>query len=401
MVASVFDAQAQSGTNSVYSAYGIGDVQLRDYNGYSAMGGLGVALPSVTTLNDLNPASYGSMPFSRMRLELSFGGKSVRYSSGTQNIAAGDFTVQKAAMGFSLFRNWGTAFGIRRYSNVEYLTSGNRYLQGTSAKLTSTIEGNGGLYEYYLANGLTIKKHLSLGVSIGLLSGSVNRKESFLTAVDEGITVDKNSHYSNAIVRTGAQYKFTTGGLRWIAGATWQPGVSLQKLEDNVIADLAGNTLVEENARSTQFEYPSTWSAGLTMQRSYWKFGMDYITQNWNKVNYQGANFRTTTSGNIAAGVSYSKPRKTLFGTIDGPSYSFGFNRDLSYLVIDGQQVRSWAFTGGVSLPSATGFYHYHFALKAGQRGTNFYPLVKENFFEFNCNISLASILYRGGRKYD
>ncbi|MFT4024814.1 MAG: hypothetical protein QM664_13645 [Flavihumibacter sp.] len=85
---------AQKGINSIYSAYGIGDVQLRDYNGYNGMGGLGVSMPSVTTLNELNPASYGSLPNSRLILELSLTGKSVTYTSRDNQFNAGDFGIK-------------------------------------------------------------------------------------------------------------------------------------------------------------------------------------------------------------------------------------------------------------------------------------------------------------------
>jgi hypothetical protein len=69
--------------------------------------------------------------------------------------------------------------------------------------------------------------------------------------------------------------------------------------------------------------------------------------------------------------------------------------------VINGEQISSWAGTAGFSLPSRSGFYHYHFALKVGQRGKSTYPLVKEKFVEFNFNVSLASLIYKGGRKYE
>lgn len=394
-------AFSQSGLNSIYSAYGIGDVQVRDYNGYGGMGGLGVALPSVTTLNDLNPASYAYLPSNRLMLELSFGGKSVNYTNSTQNISAGDFTIQKAAMGLSLFKNLGTSFGIKRYSSVDYLTSGNLYVIGTDSKLSSEIEGNGGLYQFYLSNGLKIGKNLSVGLTTGLLAGSVNRRENILTSASDGISIEKNLYYSEFVLNGGLQYAFKAGGLKWIAGGTYQPQRSLSRLEDNAIKDLSGNTIISEDGIHSRFEFPAKWSAGLTMVRKYWKFGADYIGQQWSGLHYKGTGFTTTNAANYALGVSYSKPRKTLWGTIDGPTVSAGFVRDQSYLVVDGAQVNTTAGTLGVSLPSASGFYHYHFSFKAGSRGKAVYPLVKERFVEFNFNVSLASFIYKGGRKYD
>lgn len=393
--------QAQSGLNAVYSAYGIGDVQLRDYNGYGGMGGLGIAMPSEKTLNDMNPASYGFYPSNRLMLELSAGGKSVNYVTTNQYTSGGDFSIQKAAMGISLFKNWGTSFGIKRYSNIDYLTIGDRYLLGTESKLSSKIEGHGGLYNFFFSNGVKFGKHLSLGLTLGYLSGSVNRTEDIATSSTESLSVEKNVFYQNFIMNTGIQYKFKTGKLQWIAGATYQPQQSLSTIEDNYIKDASGNTLIQQKAKSGSFQYPAQWGAGLTMIRSAWKFGVDYVAQDWKSVKYSGAGFQTTNSANWAAGVSYYKPKQTIFGLVDGITYSAGITQDRSYLVLDGVQISSLAGTAGISVPSRNGFYQYHFSVKAGQRGKSTYPLVKEKFVEFNVNLSLSSLLYTGGRKYE
>lgn len=392
---------AQSGLNSIYSAYGIGDVTIRDYTGYAGMGGLGVAMPSTNTLNDVNPAAYGSFPLSRLMLELSFGGKSVNYVNNTQNINAGDFTVRKAALGFSLFRNWATSFGIKRYSDVEYYTLGNRFLLGTNSKLSSEIKGNGGLYEFFFSNGLKLGKKLNLGLTVGYLSGSVNRKETISTDATDGVVVDKNDFYRNFYFNAGFQYKIKTGDYSWILGGTFQPQRSLDKTEDNTIQNLSGTTLVQQAAILGKFDFPVQWGGGLTLLKDDWKFGVDYIGQNWQSVHYSGSGFQTTNAGNWAAGLSYGQPKKTVFGLMDGPTYSAGINYDQSYLVINGQQIKTIAGTIGISLPSRTGLYQYHFGLKAGQRGSKTYPLVRENFVEFNANISLSSLIYTGGRKYE
>ncbi|HOA37752.1 MAG TPA: hypothetical protein PKJ36_05100, partial [Flavihumibacter sp.] len=182
----------QHGINNIYSAYGIGDVQLRDFNGYNGMGSLSAAMPSVITLNEANPASYGALPTSRLILELSLSGKSVTYTSQNNQFNGGDFGIRKGAIGFSLFKNWGTSFGLRRYSSVDYKTTGTRYLEGTTAQLASAIEGNGGLNQYFFSNGVRIKKHLNLGLSVTYLSGSVNRLETVSTNNAATLKVDEN-----------------------------------------------------------------------------------------------------------------------------------------------------------------------------------------------------------------
>ncbi|HOA38978.1 MAG TPA: hypothetical protein PKJ36_11285, partial [Flavihumibacter sp.] len=197
------------------------------------------------------------------------------------------------------------------------------------------------------------------------------------------------------------QYQFETGKLNWIAGGSYQPQRTLNTIEDHAVKDASGNTLVQDNEITGTFKYPAIWSAGLTAYNDAWRVGADYISQDWTKVKYSGNGFQTTTASNFSVGVSHSKPKRTVWGYVDGPTLSVGFNMDKSYLVLDGNQVTSYAGTMGITLPSANRFYHYNAALKIGQRGSKVYPLVKETFVELNLNFNLATIMYVGGRKYD
>ncbi|MFT4024815.1 MAG: hypothetical protein QM664_13650 [Flavihumibacter sp.] len=305
------------------------------------------------------------------------------------------------AIAFSLFKNWGTSFGLRRYSSVDYRTTGTRYMAGTENQLQSVIDGTGGLNQYFFSNGVRIKKHLNLGMSATFLSGSVNRMETISANDATSLLVGKNKYYGQFTFTAGAQYQFKTGKWNWIAGGTYQPQRTLNTIEDNIIKDASGNTLIQDESVSGTFKYPAIWSAGLTMYTDAWRFGADYISQDWSKVKYNGDGFRTTTGNNFSVGISHSKPKRTMWGYVDGPTWSAGFNRDQSYLVLDGNQITSYAGTMGITLPSANRMYHYNAALKVGQRGSKVYPLVKETFVEINLNFNLATIMYVGGRKYD
>ena len=98
---------AQPGINSIYSAYGIGDVSIRDKNGYTPMGGVGIAIPSNKILNSNNPASYAFIPRGSYMMELSAHGASVGYKNETQTFKATDFALDGAALGFSISKKNG------------------------------------------------------------------------------------------------------------------------------------------------------------------------------------------------------------------------------------------------------------------------------------------------------
>ena len=394
-------AWAQPGINSIYSAYGIGDVNIRDWNANTAMGGLGIAMKSDKTLNSLNPASYSTINKGKYMFELSFSGRSLNYINETQNVPAKDLTLNGASLGFNIVKNWGMAIGLKRYSAIDYKTTASRYIIGTNTKLDETIEGTGGLNQAYWGNGFQITKGLSLGVTGGFIWGSANRKENIYTSSTEGLVIEQNTFYNKLYVNAGLQYQFKTGGLSWTLGGTFQPGMNLNKTQDSYIKDMADATLLEDKGRVTAFKYPLQMGGGITVQKGASTLGFDYIQQNWSSTGYKGTGFRTTNLQNFALGYKHTWQRKTPYGWLDGPSLMAGIQQDLSYIIINNRQVKTLAGSVGAILPSKNGMYNYTLALRYGERGNAIYPMVKEKFVDLTLNVSLAGFFYLGGRKYD
>ena len=54
----------------------------------------------------------------------------------------------------------------------------------------------------------------------------------------------------------------------------------------------------------------------------------------------------------------------------------------------------------GATFPSLNNLNFYTVGLKIGTRGQAIYPMIKENFFEFNFNLSFSGFFYKG-KKYD
>jgi hypothetical protein len=387
--------------NSIYSAYGIGDVNIRDINAYSPMGGVGVALKSERTLNELNPASYSGLTNYRHILEIAAIGSSVNYVSANNNLQATDFNIRRAAFGMNLFKHVGTVFGISKYSLVSYQTSGTRSLQGSTTSLDEKIKGSGGINRAFFSNSLAIGKHLSIGVSTGLLFGSVNKKEIIGFNSSGGIIVDNNDYYNHAFINSGIQYSFKTGKFTWMAGGTYQPAMNLNRQITNQITDLSAVVLKGTTTTNTTFRYPSQFSGGISVKRGGSLLAFDYIQQNWKVTGYSGNGFTTTNLKNFALGYSYTSYKNGPFGKIERASILAGFQHDLSYVILNGKQVETTAGSLGVNLPGKSGAFNYTLGVRAGQRGEVAYPLVKEKFVELTFNISLAGLFYVGGRKYD
>jgi hypothetical protein len=391
---------AQPGINSIYSSYGVGDVMVRDNNSYTSMGGVGVAIASDRMLNCTNPASYAAIPRGSYVTELSFSGKSIQYTNETQSFKSSDFVLNGAALGFSISKKMGGAVSLKRYSEVEYYTLANRFLQGSNSTLAEDITGTGGLYLATAGIGYKLTKNLSLGISGGSIFGSVNKKENIYLSSTSGFTVDNNSFYNNFYSNAGLQLKFRQSGINWIVGSIIQPSIKLNKYDDYSIKDFSGNVLYQETAKHSRFEYPLQWGVGISAQKLFSTISVDYIRQNWGSTNYIGNSFSTKDLQNIAIGYRHTSLRKLYNRYVDGKTWMLGLQHENSYIVINNYQVQSFAATAGITLPSKNGRFNYTFGLKYGQRGKVVYPLVKESFVELNIAISLGNFINVGGAKY-
>lgn len=397
----MFSTANGQNTNSIYSSYGIGDVNIRDWNAYTSMGGLGIALKSERTLNDMNPASYGGLQNHRYIMEVAAAGTSVHYLSKDANISGGDFSIKRAAFGMNLFKNLGTVIGLRQYSKVGYQSVAERSVAGTSTSLKENINGTGGLNLFYLGNGYNINKHLSVGVTTGFLFGSINKTEVVDLGTADGINIENNAFYNKIYLNTGLQYQFKTGKYGWIIGATFQPALQLNKEATSEIKDLNDNVLEAATTINSKFSYPLQAGAGITLVKGPSKLGVDYTRQNWASTSYKGNSFTTTNLQNFAVGYSYTFTKDTYYGKAERVSIMAGFQRELSYMIINNQQLSSMSGSFGLNIPSKSGKFNYSVGVRAGERGKVIYPLVKEKFVDFTFNISLGDIFYIGGRKYD
>ncbi len=392
---------AQPGINSIYSAYGIGDVTIRDKNTLAPMGSVGIAISSEKQVNTTNPASLSYIPRGTYIMELAATGSSINYKNENQSFKANDFVINGAALGFSISKKMGGAVSLKRYSNVEYYTTGNRYLEGTNSKLSEDITGNGGIYLATI--GMARKffhNNLSIGISGGSLFGSVNKKETIYTAISDGFIVENNSFYNNFYFNAGMQYSLKKAGYKWTLGATLQPDIKLYRTDDYYIKDFSDNIVYQDNAKKSRFTYPLQWGVGLTAARNNTMFSADYISQNWANTNYSGSSFRATDLQNLAVGFKHTFTRKFYNRTVDGISLMMGAQTEKSYIIINNYPVKSFSGSAGITIPSKQGLYNYTIGITYGQRGKIDYPLVKENFVECNLAISLGNFLNIGGTKY-
>lgn len=382
--------QAQKGVNSLYSAFGIGDLEEKDYSRNFGMGSAGIARASGSFLNELNPASYGRIPMETFLFEVSLAGKAMQYNTSTVSQPAGDINFKRLAMGFKPMKAWGVSIGLMPYSRVDYKLLNTKFIEGTSSGIRNAIEGSGGINRLYFSNAIQLTKNLSLGLSSAFLFGPVTTTDSLgSTGTSDDVYSEQKRFYRNFNFTGGLQYSGVIGQWQLGAGLTYRFKTSLTTEDDFSIHSKDATVLFKEKRSSRDYVLPEQIGAGLSLTNGRITWVADYRQQNWKGANLNNQDYKYVNSQRYAAGVEYSFYKYYFDSRVEGLSLQAGFNYHTGYMQIKGQQINDLGFSLGGSLPSKTGHLRYYLGVEAGQRGTAVKSLVKENYINFVLHLSL------------
>ncbi len=393
--------QAQKGVNSLYSAFGIGDLEEKDYSRSFGMGSAGIARPSGSFLNELNPASYGRIPMETFLFEVSLAAKALQYNTSTESQPAGDVNFKRVAMGFKPHKLWGVGIGLMPYSRVDYKLLNTKYIEGTNTGIRNAVEGSGGINRLYLSNALQISKNFSIGVSTAFLFGPVTTTDSLgSSGSDEDIYSEQRRAYRSFNLTTGLQYNGKIGKWQLGLGATYRFKSTLSTEDDFSIHSKDATVLYEEERSSSNYVLPEQIGAGLSLTSEHITWVADYRQQNWKGMNPNLQDYKYVNSRRYAAGVEYSLYKYYFDSRVEGLSLQAGFNYHTGYMQIKGQQINDLGFSLGGSLPSKTGHLRYYLGVEVGQRGTALQNLVKENYINFVLHLSMRDNWFFKRREY-
>lgn len=391
LMLAAMQTQAQKGVNSIYSSFGIGDLEEKDYSRNFGVGSAGIARNSAGFLNELNPASYSAIPMETFFFEASIAAKSIYYTGTNLYQPAGDLNFKRLAMGFKASKFWGMGIGIMPYSRVDYKLVNTRFVEGTTEGVRNAVEGTGGINRLYWSNGIRLNKNFSVGLSSALLFGPVTVTDSLGSSGGSGADVytEQKRFLHNFNFSTGLQYTGKVGEWKLGAGATYRFKTQLASSEDFSIKSDETTTLFQENLSSTDFTLPVEWGAGLSLSNGKISWLADYRQQNWQGSNDNKGDYQFVNSRRYAGGVEYSFYKYQYSNLVEGLSLQMGVNYHTAYMQIKNEPIKDFGVTAGASLPSKTGHLRYYLGVEVGQRGTAAKGLVQENYFNVVLHLSL------------
>ena len=287
-------AFAQSGTNSPYSQYGLGDLADECVGFNKGMGGVGYGFHKGNEVNPLNPASYASIDSVTMIFDGGLSGQITNFKEGGRKLNAKSGGFDYITGAFRLIRHVGITFGVMPYSNIGYNYTASIPLDDGTAttKLTGTYKGDGGINQLFVGAGVQLFKSLSVGFNAAYIWGDLERtvKTSGSSYVNS-LQKEYNASISNYKLDFGIQYIQPVSAKDELTlGAVFSPGHKLNS--DPYCRIVSSNSSISKADTTTYtitngLEIPTSIGFGVAYNHDKkLRVGADFKYQNWGSIDF-------------------------------------------------------------------------------------------------------------------
>lgn len=417
--------QAQDGTASPYSFYGIGSLKFKGTVENRSMGGLSIFTDSIH-VNLRNPAGYAGNNLKiwnneNRPVKFTVGGGSnnlkLESESGTQKANATTFDYLALAVPMGKF---GLGFGILPYSAVGYKLESNN----ANDKLDKRYRGKGGLNKAFVGLGYQITPQLGIGVDASYNFGNIqNTSLQFRYQDGEPLqyqTMESNrSDLSGINLNFGLTYKaMLTKKLELTTGLTYMPKSKInsdnERFYSSVLADPVAQSelpittikadLESQNLKTTDLTLPSKFSfgAGIGQPRK-WFAGAEYTFQKTSEFDnpiFSIGNAQFVDASTVAIGGFYIPNFNSYSSYLERIVYRAGMHFENTGLEINDETIKEFGISFGVGLPVGGFFSNANIGFELGKRGTTKANLIQENFMNLQISLSLNDRWFQK-RKYN
>jgi long-subunit fatty acid transport protein len=423
---------AQGTGNSPYSRIGIGDLIYN--NGFSynhGLSGVGSAYRNAAFINLQNPALLPGLQSSKddsnatstVKIDVGLTGQ---YRVIANAATSEDFfgaNLSHIALSFPVSKRWASAIAVMPYSVAQHSFTYTTKVTGDSTKDAKyELSGEGGIYQFMIANGYAINKNFSLGLQTSYLFGNINNLSLSQIILDPTNPDNENKNgfssktsYAGFHFKPGLAYKCKLktikDSLDQIKNIIYMSLGFSYDLYSNVNIDQTKN-IVEKSGLTTtvildstyqttkgKASFPQGFQTGISIEiPQRWGIGIDYHATNWSNYNELGVNgglvnsYKVGAGGEyylfnrnadrlpkiVRAGVSYAKTPIMISGEqINDLSFSIGG----TLFMLTKEEVKQHSYNTKKSIALRLGT-RINAAVIVGVRGTTNNGLIRENYIK-------------------
>ena len=421
LVGTTLSVNAQSGTNSPYSQFGLGVLSDQTSGFNRGMNGVGLGFHEHNQVNYLNPASYASIDSLSFILDAGISGQITNFEENGAKKNAKNANFEYVVAGFRVAKHLGVSFGVIPYTNIGYnYTSSSKIGDVFSDQThTTTYSGEGGFHQAYVGAGWSPVKGFSIGANISYLWGDYSKtiydSKSVTGAKTE--TRSYSAQVNSYKLDLGAQYTARLSKKDWLTlGVTYSPGHSLGSVADMDQYFTDSQTSVSDTtsfSTDKKLEIPNMMGAGLMWNHAdQWKAGFDYTLQKWGDLEYPSKYIKQDDKSSVLnIGGVYSNRHKFNLGLqycygeynrhfFNRVRYRAGVSYATPYFKVNGHDgPKELSVSAGFGIPIMNGYNRRSFLNISGQWvKSSAKDLIKENTFRLNIGFTFNEEWFRKWR---
>lgn len=380
-------SNAQEGTSSPYSFYGIGDVKFKGTVETRSMGSVSVFSDSIH-INLQNPALLSSLKLTTF----SVGASSIntKLNTETQSEKARRTNLDYLAVGIPAGK-FGFTFGLMPYSSVGYkiLNSAD-----DDDPYFTQYNGTGGINKVFLGFGYKIGKNLSIGLDAQYNFGTIETKSfRYLTTIESGTLEENFSRVQGVNFTTGLAYeKKINKKYTYFGSLVYAPKSNLKLTNERTIT--VSDQVESQPVQNLNFNLPSRLSIGSGFgEVRKWLVGAEVTLQSNSDLknrfdDINGVVFENSTRYSVGG---YFIPNHGSFTSyFKRITYRGGLRYENTGMVIQNKSIEDFAVSLGLGLPLSGTFSNLNIGFEIGKRGTKYYNLIEENYFNLSIGLSFS-----------
>ncbi|WP_130735264.1 hypothetical protein [Flavobacterium sp. J27] len=397
--ATFFYAQNNNLTSSPYSLFGLGNSNDANTGITNSLGKAGIALGSETEINNLNPASLGSMPLYRFFLDIGGKGEYNVYGDKTNTGKTYSLVFSNLSFAFPINEKSGISLSLQPFTEVGYTFNGIvENVDGSQDQYYSRITGSGGLNKFTVNYGRKITPKLNVGLSFKYLFGTITQNETVVLDNDYLVFEDTN-FYRGISLGTGLQYQVTPSlNLASVVTLGSSLNASRDREVNRIVNEAYYNIESTESVSISDYKLPVDITFGVKYNYKNYNFISDYKRSFWSATHLTDNTGNYTDSNLFSVGMEYMG--KENYNTRNRMRYRIGYYYEDGNLKINNNKIATNALTLGLGVPLGNSMNVLNFSYSYGIKGVVSNILVQEKFHSVTVNLSFADNWFRK-RKID
>ena len=408
-------ASAQdNGTYSGYSPYSVYGTGILHQGGTAynrSMGGVGIAGRNNRFINILNPASITARDSLSFMADFGLDGRASLFNDGQYRSGFNLFNISDFVISFPIYKHSAFMVGITPYSDVGYkfVTKNTTDAAGIAENgiRTSTVMGEGCIYQFFAGAAVTLWNRLSLGGEYILNFGSIERSstDTYSSSDVLGQSQSYTFQVSGHTFKGGLQYAQPIGNDVLTLGATFLLGTPMNGYVTYSTARVisgSSETPVEDESKLTGPRFGSEMGFGIGYQiADKYRFEVDYSLSDWSRAGFDSVpglsneNFSAGKGFSVKAGMEYTPNRYDIRYYMRRVSYRAGVYYDKSYYSVNNLPVNDIGISIGATFPVFRWYNGLTVGLQAGQRGVAGSGMVRERYFGFSLGANIFDIWFQ------